>query len=145
MATVTDPGNSSFPKSCNLFSLWISKEVRFMHPDCLWWNLREGSRQGAVGALETQASAQQHVFGISIAWRQNSVRGWPGACTKDGHTQGWAHILHLSPCTALSQGQRGDPTVWAGHNRGRERFVMSSTIQKKIRTHSFCSWQNFKQ
>lgn len=115
MATATDPGNSSFPKSCNLLSLWISKEVRFMHPDCLQWNLREGSRQGAAQTLEIQANTQQHMFGVSIAARQNSVQAWPGACMKNRHTHSWVHILcTVLPCTAPSQGQRRDPAVWAG-------------------------------
>lgn len=138
MATVTDPGNSSFPKSCNLFPLWISKEVRFMHPDCLEWNPREGSRQGAVQALETQASAQQHVFGVSIAARRNSARGWPGACTKNGHAHDWVHILctELSPCTALPPGQRGGPAERAGQ-KVRRGEVCNELSHPKENQNSF--------
>lgn len=138
MATVTDLGNSSSLKSCNLFSLWISKEIRFMHPDCLQWNPREGSKQGAVQALETQANAQQHVFGVSIAARLNSVQGWPGACMKNGHMHDRVHILGaaLPPCTALSpgrscrmsrvEGEEGRGLWWAQPSKIKPELIHSA-------------------
>lgn len=56
----------------------------------------------------------------------------------------------LLPCAALSEGHRGGLGIWGAGvegGEGREKSVMRSTIkvQRKIRTHLFCFWKDFKR
>lgn len=88
----------------------------------------------------------------ACVWSINSSKAEQCASLTWSLREGWAHTrlgshsaqpltLH-SPVTGALGGilQSGQ-----GTRGGRERSVMSSTIQKNLRTHSSCSWQNFKQ
>lgn len=57
---------------------------------------------------------------------------------KNGHTHDWVHILCtvLLPCTALLQGQRGHPAVWAGR-KVRKGEVCNEPNHPKENQNSF--------
>lgn len=146
MATAMASHHSFFPKL-----LWISIEIRFMQPDYqLQWNLREGKGPGTVPYESWKPNTQQHVFGVSIAARWNSLQNWTGACAKNGQ----AHYTGLAVCMLCSYPawpcERDVEEIlesgWVECGEGSEKPVMRSTIevQNKIRPQSFCFWQNFK-
>ena len=154
MATATDSSHSSFPKSHYLFSLWISKEIRFMQPDCLPASVKPEGREQAR-CHTSPGNPIQHtaacVWGINSSKAEQSARLTQGpreerACTwLCARTLLHAMLLHAQPYQR-DIGEILESGGWVEGGEGREKSVMRSTIkvQKKIRTHSFCFWQTFK-